>query len=611
MRLVNRLLAAASLFLIVVSARLWLISVFGSAVPILDQWDAEAAALFQPWLEGTLRWTDLFNPHNEHRIVLSRLLALALLKLNGQWDALLEMTANALFCGVIGLGVTAGLLRIMGLEYRFPVLMTVVLWLALPYAHENTLWGFQSAFYFLLAFSLLTIWGLGFFPVWSRNWWLGAIGAILAGISMGSGFFAAAIVLVLEMARLLAKRRRWFEVAPTCLVAIVVVALGLYFRTTFLPHVGLRATSVSAWLNVFARSLAWPYCTIPCFMIVMYLPWATCTFSMIRTDKRELQRHRELLSVVGAWVIVQAAAIGYARGEDGHILISSRYMDILGLGAAVNALCLILLIKDGAWRGKRRAAVCALAAVWIGAAIFGAAQLSLRKLMSGSTKEILLPMEENVRAYVATHDLKQLDGERPYPARDRLAGLLDNPAIRKILPAIIRPALPITAQEETGNAFVVNGYPAALTTPAYERAWGSYSQSEREARGWMKSETFHSAFPYLQFEVAGALRAGTSLSLRDDATGKEVRVNSPARLNENWRSAIVPVPGSEMHIIANDDSATKWFAFREPREWGRFGYYAQLAVANGKYVFIFSVAVFALTILNPLRRSSRFEHHSR
>ena len=601
-------LIPASLFLTVVGARFWLISVFGSPLPFLDQWDAEAATLFKPWLEGTLRWTDLFVPHNEHRIVLSRLLALGLVQLNGQWDGLLEMTVNALFCGLIALGVPFGLLKVVGREHRVAVFACVAFWLALPYAHENTLWGFQSEFYFLLAFSLLALWGLGFFPPWSRGWWLGASGAVLAAISMGSGFLASGTVLILEMFRLVTKRRRLSETVPTCLIALVVVALSLFYRSAFPPHDALRASSMSAWLNVFARSLAWPYCTIPMLMIVMYLPWGICSFALARPGKRVVQPDREFLFVLGAWVIVQAAAIGYARGEDGHIVIYSRYMDILGLGAVANALCLLVLIKDGAWKAKRRLAAIGFATVWIGAALFGAAQLSLRKMM-GPGKEVLLPMEENVRAYVATHDLKHLDGDRPYPAADRLATLLDDPAIRKILPAIIRPALPVELRQETGGAFVANGYPAALTTPAYEKAWGSYSRLEKEARGSMETRSFHSTLPYLQLEIAGALRSDTSLSLLDEKTGKAIRVDSPARANENWRSAVVPVPGGDVRLVANDESAVRWLAFREPRELGRFGHYAQLAAANGKYIFIFSAAIFTLSMVTALRRPSHFEPH--
>jgi hypothetical protein len=65
----TRWLEYLALFLIVVGARLWLVSLYGSSVPFMDQWDDEGATLFKPWLEGTLRLSDLFQPHNEHRIV--------------------------------------------------------------------------------------------------------------------------------------------------------------------------------------------------------------------------------------------------------------------------------------------------------------------------------------------------------------------------------------------------------------------------------------------------------------------------------------------------------------------------------------------------------------
>ncbi|MDP9097541.1 MAG: hypothetical protein M3N48_00910 [Verrucomicrobiota bacterium] len=587
-----------ALIAFIIGARLWLISGYGSALPILDQWEAEAGSLFKPWLENTLRCSDLFASHNEHRIVLTRLLALGLLQANGQWDALLEITVNAALCGLIGLGIAAGLLRILGSDYRGPVLVAVTLWLALPYAHENTLWGFQSAFYFLLVFSFLAIWGLGFFPSYSRNWWLGAIGAVLACFSMASGFFAAGVILILETIRLLLKRRGLSKAAPTCVFAIAVVTLGVYFRVNFPPHEALKAASAGAWLTVIARSLAWPYCALPILIVIMYLPWAICLFLMARTNGRLSQRPSEILFTIGLWVIVQAAAIAYARGEHGNVPIASRYMDILGLGAVINALCVVAVVRSIPRTGRHHAAALVFGAIWLAVALGGATGLGLHKLSSGPGKEALLPMEENVRAYVATHDPKYLAGDRPYPDLNRLANLLDDPTIRKILPTIVRPALPLEFHQNTGNAFVANGYPAQLTTPPYERAWGSYSQSGRETRGAMESKSFHSELPYLQFEVAGSLARGLSLSLRDDERGKEVRVNSKVRLNENWRPAIVPRPSAKMHIIANDDSEKKWFAFREPRELGRFGYYSTWAVSNGRNLLIFGVTLSVLSILN-------------
>jgi hypothetical protein len=585
-----------ALLALIIGARFWLISGYGSALPIHDQWDAEGGSLFKPWLENTLRWSDLFSPHNEHRIVLSRLLALGLLQANGQWDALLEMTVNAVLCGLIGLGIAGSLLRTFGNEYRVPVLVSVTFWLALPYAHENTLWGFQSAFYFLLFFSFLAIWGLGFFPPYSRYWWVGAIGAVLACFSMASGFFAAGVVFALEAVRLFLKQRRFIEAAPTCFVALVVVAFGLCFQATFLPHDALKAGSAGIWLSVFARSLAWPYCAMPILVLVTYLPLALCTFLMVTTNGPLSRSRAEILFGIGIWVAIQAAAIAYARGENGNIPIASRYMDILGLGAVLNTLCVVALVRNIPWTGRRRIAAVAFGAIWIAGSFGGAAGLGLEKLSSGAGKEALLPMEENVRAYVATGDRKYLTGDLPYPDANRLATLLDDPTIRKILPAIVRPALPITVRHETGAVFVANGYPAEIANPPYEKTWGSYSQAGPEARGSMESESFRPELPYLLFAVAGNPRGASALALRDVQTGKEARFKPDIRIGDNWWAGVVRVPGDHLRLIARDEGMEDWLAFREPRELGRLSYYTQQIMSNRRNLFRVGVALLALAV---------------
>jgi hypothetical protein len=583
-----------ALFCTIVGARLWLISIFGSPLPFLDQWDAEAAFLFKPWLENTLRWPDLFAPHNEHRIVLTRLLALGLLQANGQWDALLEMTVNAVLCGFIGVGIAAGLLKILGREYRVPVLAAVTLWLALPFAHENTLWGFQSAFYFLLCFSFLAIWGLGFFPPYSWKWWLGAAGAALACCSTGSGFFAAGVVLILEAMRLLSKRRRFMEAAPTCLLAVCVLAVGLNFRVTFLPHEALKAESAEAWLRVFARSLAWPYCSLPILSVAAYLPWAICAF-LIASNRTTDRTRLEILFALGIWVIIHAAAIAYARGEHGNIPISSRYMDILGLGAVVNALCVVALITT-LRPGRRRVPALVLAAIWIAGSFFGAVQLGFEKLTAGPGREALLPMEENLRAYVATRDRKYLEGDRPYPDANRLANILDDPTIRKILPAVVRPALPVEIRQEAGDPFIPNGYPAEVPNAPYEKAWGSFSDAGPKARGSWESARINPTLPYLQFVAAGNPRGATALSLRNVETGKEARLSVQTRIDKNWWGGIVRVPGHPLHIIARDDSMEDWIAFREPRELGRLSYFTEQIISNRQNLFRVGVALLAMII---------------
>ena len=103
----------------------------------------------------------LFQPYNVHRIVPTCLIELALVRLNHQWDGLLEMSANAVIhcASVAAFGwVTASLLG----KRSWPLVwLLLALELAVPFAWENAIWGFQSQFYFLLLFSWLAVWLFG------------------------------------------------------------------------------------------------------------------------------------------------------------------------------------------------------------------------------------------------------------------------------------------------------------------------------------------------------------------------------------------------------------------------------------------------------------------
>ncbi|MFL6538960.1 MAG: hypothetical protein ACJ8JD_12360, partial [Chthoniobacterales bacterium] len=183
-----------AVFAIVLGARLWLIDRTGSEVPILDQWDAEGAFLLKPFVQGSLRLADLFAPHNEHRLVLTRLWSLLLFVLNGQWDPFLEIVVNAVLVASIAVVFAFAASRLFPDRQRAYVLVAVTMWAALPYAQENTIWGFQSQFYFLLLFSLLAIWTL---LNAKRDWRLIVIGgaaALIACFSMISGFLCAVAV---------------------------------------------------------------------------------------------------------------------------------------------------------------------------------------------------------------------------------------------------------------------------------------------------------------------------------------------------------------------------------------------------------------------------------
>ena len=85
--------------LMVIGAKSWMISRYGSPTPFWDQWDAEGAVLYPKYFGGTWQLADLIAPHNEHRILVTRLWSLLLLELEGYWDPILQMLANTLLLG--------------------------------------------------------------------------------------------------------------------------------------------------------------------------------------------------------------------------------------------------------------------------------------------------------------------------------------------------------------------------------------------------------------------------------------------------------------------------------------------------------------------------------
>ncbi|MDP1990964.1 MAG: hypothetical protein Q8K00_08055, partial [Syntrophales bacterium] len=143
--------------LIILGAKLSLIHYYGSDLPFWDQWDTEPQLLYIAYDQGKLLWSTLFSPHNEHRLFFSRLWALSLYVINQQWDAHLQTVANAFLHTFFGLWLVWILWKLNEKKDLWIMLGVYVLILAAPFSWENTLFAFQSSFYFLLGFSSMAI----------------------------------------------------------------------------------------------------------------------------------------------------------------------------------------------------------------------------------------------------------------------------------------------------------------------------------------------------------------------------------------------------------------------------------------------------------------------
>ena len=122
----------------------------------------------------------------------------------------------------------------------------------------------------------------------------------------------------------------------------------------------------------------------------------------------------------------------------------------------------------------------------------------------------------------------------------------------------------------------------------------------------MESNILKPRSSYLQIEMAGYFREEMTLDVRSADGNKQVRFIPTTQMDSGWRSGIIAVPAAEIKIVARDENVRDWFAFREPREVGRYSYYAEKFLVNGKPLCLLGlaclVAAFAYHALNGITK---------
>jgi len=414
-------------------AKIVVVFCFGNATPFWDQWEAEGAKLYLPWLNGTLNLTDLLKPHNEHRIFTMRILSLILFLLNGKiWNPLLEMYTNAVI-HILALSFFLYFVSkaIEEKYYQSFFIFAFTLFL-IPYGWENTLAGFQSQFYLLLLFSFIFFWAITCEDMLTWQWWAGVIAGILCPLSLASG----ALTLFMGALILLMKRASFsHEGLKTIFVAFTLMVLGgvFFYLTPTVPyHADLKAGNLGEFLIGMFKVAAWPLKN-PVLGIVVQAPILIFTsLFLLNQDWRKKSSNWYLFAVAG-WVFCQFISIAYGR----HLgLLSSRYLDLFSIGLIVNATACFILLEKFCEKIPKIAKVLALVWFLILLMVFSSKLPSISNELN-EKKQFSLIQEENIRAYLCTGDDSHLSNKPflhvPYPDSVYLKRILDDPLIRKIL----------------------------------------------------------------------------------------------------------------------------------------------------------------------------------
>jgi len=214
---------------------------WGLNVPYWDDWDF--VPVLRAAAEGHLGWQHFWAHHNEHRIVITRAVRLALAQLT-QWDLRAELIANFVLSGITLALLIALLRRTLqsSAPASLPYLITCSSAFAFPIAGwENWLFGSNIQNYLGNAAAVLVVFLMS---RTGRTWagvLLSTLATLVAVLCYGNGL---ALLPLLPVGLALAPDRRC---GPSRMTAVVVaVGLGIAVVTAYFLHNATTPTPFSA-----------------------------------------------------------------------------------------------------------------------------------------------------------------------------------------------------------------------------------------------------------------------------------------------------------------------------------------------------------------------------
>lgn len=597
----NSFLLYGGLVIIFFGIKLWVIDSFGNATPYWDQWDAEADHLYRPYMNGSLRFNDLWAPHNEHRIFTTRILDLLLLFFNKTWNPLQQMVADALLHSVFLSYFLLLLTRVVG-RHLFPLLMVVGLFLfSLPFGYENILTGFQAQFYFVLLFGMASLWYVSTREALSRGWWLGLLFGWLSFFSLASGVLTFAAGAIIPMLFFITGVRRTRK--ELIAVAVLVLSFGVSYWLT--PNLNgpqsPDAKTFEQFYDAIVKDLSWPNSGSFIWAFARNLPSLLFTIHLL-VKRPAASDYRWFVLAVIALTFGQAASIAYGRALEN---LASRYLDLFMVSVMVNFACLVILAQQ--FKSKWRIVIVAGSFIWLAvfASMIGNSASDNLPGALERRKMTAMVQQGNTKGFVVTNNMEFLNNkmhlEIPYPNAERLASLLNTPEIRAILPYNIAPSIP-THIKTTDSAFVLNGF--FQTTPRrVDSVWGSYSARGNAATGKLSIQCDGNLRSgVIEFPVVGQLDDGIKIGIEQN--GKQ----TPVAVDDNpgdWGLAHTRVGEGPFTINIIDESPNGWVAVGAPYMVGRLDAFTRSTMQHYQVYIILGICLLLAGLVQGILKAAK------
>jgi len=314
------------------------IAIWSVNFPHADQWYTDPHIVRAIAGEETLGLFDFWLKYNnEHRILLHRAFAYAVIAATGRWDSVAMMYLQSVIA-VLPLAIWLVVLRrTRGFDWLTCVV--VVAAFAMPLGAENMLWGFQSQFYSLVLFVLLLAMVASRADLRRPTTFVGLMAlATLGYLNIACGVFCFAMVgLAYAMEAL--RTGAWRRSAIPCLVSLAATSWAISsIPAAFAPDPH-KAQDVAA----FARGM-WTLGTWPWFVPLLGAAVVVASWRRLRSTLLDRPAGR-FAALVGAWFVCAVASLAYGR-----TLLVNRYVDI----QLVGVMALLVVVDATATPGWRR-----------------------------------------------------------------------------------------------------------------------------------------------------------------------------------------------------------------------------------------------------------------
>lgn len=418
-----------------------LVFAMGTDLPWWDQWGVEGRWFYPSLVDGSLGWGQLWQAHNEHRIVWTHLLNLGLWQLNGQWDPSLQQMVGV----VLRAAVAGWLTGRLGRGRRWFGLVVLVAFSPLA-AWHNATWGFQSQVYFALGWGALAISGAVIFRGWKQGVFCG-LTSLAAAWAMGPGVLVSWVWVGLLGWMMMVEReggKGWLGLLGVGMWA----ALLWFSKGASLPAEGaqLGAASVGQIWDAVWLGLAWPHGTSVAAGLVIQAPLLGLVGLGFTRWRTQLTRRDAEVVGYGLWMVLIVGGMAVTRGGGTELQtgVPSRYVDFMVLSLLVNGVALVRVVGLVAEKWIRLGRV--VAVVWGCFLLIGWVGLNAEN-WRGVVRPRMADREAPVRllqAFQATGNHTIFAGAPklyvPYPDLDQVQEVLMDARLRGRLPPSLQPS---------------------------------------------------------------------------------------------------------------------------------------------------------------------------